>query len=61
MHRLFGDGVKDVQLPRKSLSIYPGGHTNYWDDGNEEALKTLAHALHLRGDFELKTENVSKS
>lgn len=50
MQRLFGKGVKDVELPRNSLRTYPGGHTNYWDINNEESLKKIADALHLRGD-----------
>jgi hypothetical protein len=48
--RIFGKGVKDVALSRKSLWFIPGGHTNYWDINSEASLQALANALKLRRD-----------
>lgn len=45
---LFGQGIKDIGIKRKSLWFYPGGHTNYWDTGNNEALEKIVNALNLR-------------
>jgi hypothetical protein len=48
--RLFGKGVKDIPLDRKSLWFIPGGHTHYWDEGSEASLEAITSALKLRRD-----------
>ena len=48
MQRIFGPGVRDIAVKRKSLWCYPGGHTDYWTGGkNNEALKAIVEALKL--------------
>lgn len=46
--RVFGQGVKDVPIKRKSLWFMPGGHTKYWDkmDANN-AIKQIVEAMQL--------------
>lgn len=48
MQRLFGKGVRDIEIPHKSLWFYPGGHTSYWNGkiGNQ-AIKEIVNALNL--------------
>jgi len=48
MRRLFGKGVKDLPIARKSLWLYPGGHTNYWEGvkGNK-ALEAIVRFMNL--------------
>ena len=48
--RLFGKGVMDVTIPRRSLWFLPGGHTNYWDKESSASLEAIARALRLRED-----------
>lgn len=60
MKRLFGKGVKDEVVPRKSVKFYPGGHTHYWDRDSKEALQKILEALHLRCNVEPKPEAVSE-
>ncbi|OCX54259.1 hypothetical protein BEL04_08355 [Mucilaginibacter sp. PPCGB 2223] len=49
MQRIFGKGIVDIPVPRKSFWAYPGGHTEYWDkaDGHNQALRELTQALKL--------------
>lgn len=48
MQRLFGKGVKDISIKRKTFWLYPSGHTNYWDGVEEnEALKKIVEAMKL--------------
>lgn len=46
-NRLFGKGVKDVEIYKKSLiPILPKGHTNYWDSEKDNlALEAIAKAI----------------
>lgn len=48
--RLFGEGVKDIPIDRKSWWIVPGGHTKYWDQGSDESLEAITLAMRLRKD-----------
>ncbi|NUN99082.1 MAG: hypothetical protein HUU01_00550 [Saprospiraceae bacterium] len=48
MQRLFGKGVKDESIVRKSLWFFPGGHTNYWDFDNKASLSKIVEALRLK-------------
>lgn len=46
--RIFGRGVKDLEVKRKGLWLLPGGHTNYWDAVKDnEALGCIASAIGL--------------
>ncbi|OKS86723.1 alpha/beta hydrolase [Mucilaginibacter polytrichastri] len=48
MQRVFGKGVKDISVKRKSLWCYPGGHTEYWTGGKpNQALEEIVNALKL--------------
>ena len=47
MQRIFGKGLTDNPIPRKSLWFWPGGHTNYWDIGSP-ALRKITEALKLQ-------------
>jgi hypothetical protein len=48
MQRIFGKGIKDICIPRKSPWFYPGGHTCYWDKTDKNnALKEIVAALRL--------------
>lgn len=46
MKRLFGDGIKDVEIKRKRSFIIPSGHTNYWDM-DESSVKEICNAMRL--------------
>ena len=47
--RIFGKGVKDVEVERKSIGILPDGHTNYWDAiKDNKALPFIAAAIGFR-------------
>ncbi len=48
MQRLFGPGVRDIFVKRKSIWFFPGGHTSYWNRDSEASLATIVKALHLR-------------
>jgi hypothetical protein len=48
MQRLFGPGVRDISVKRKSIWFFPGGHTSYWSRTSEASLATIVNALHLR-------------
>jgi hypothetical protein len=48
--RIFGSGVKDCEIPRSSIWLLPGGHTNYWDKESEASLDAIVKALRLRTD-----------
>lgn len=47
MQRIFGKGVEDIAIPRKSPWFYPGGHTDYWSKEKQNALKEIVDALKL--------------
>ncbi len=48
MRRVFGSGIRDIAIPRKSLWIYPGGHTGYWDENDKQnALEQIVQAMRL--------------
>jgi hypothetical protein len=65
MKRIFGSGVKEIVLPRKSLWFFPGGHTAYWDiKDNKGALEKIVEALRLDIRFpetDSETNNISRS
>lgn len=47
--RIFGKGIKDIEVPRKGYILVPGGHTNYWDnDKTNHALAEIAKAIGFR-------------
>lgn len=48
--RIFGNGVKDIEIARRStIPILPGGHTNYWDAiEDNQALGHIAAAIGLK-------------
>lgn len=48
MQRVFGKGVKDLVVKRKSAWFYPGGHTHYWDTKDKDnALREIVEAMKL--------------
>ncbi|MGQ2981882.1 hypothetical protein [Flavobacterium sp.] len=48
MKRIFGKGMSDIPIRRKSTWFYPGGHTAYWKGGKKnEALEAIVTALKL--------------
>ncbi len=48
MTRIFGKGIKDICIQRKSLWILPGGHTKYWDKSDSQnALTLIVNAMQL--------------
>lgn len=61
MRRLFGKGVKDISIARKSLWFYPGGHTNYWAGvkGNK-ALEEIVKAMQLNSGW-TTSQNVDET
>ncbi|HRI20283.1 MAG TPA: hypothetical protein PLA68_04995 [Panacibacter sp.] len=47
--RIFKNGIKDIEVPRKGPFFLPGGHTNYWDNEKDnEALAQIAKAIGFR-------------
>ena len=47
--RVFGTGVKDIEIPRKGYWFLPSGHTNYWDaKPDNQALQEIARAMGFR-------------
>jgi hypothetical protein len=49
MKRKFGNGVLDIEKPRKGFFLFPGGHTDYWNLGDKRnALKEIVAAMKLR-------------
>jgi hypothetical protein len=49
MKRKFGNGIKDIEKPRKGFFLFPGGHTEYWDlKDKNNALKEIVDAMQLR-------------
>ncbi|MBK9425800.1 MAG: hypothetical protein IPN54_17065 [Bacteroidetes bacterium] len=48
--RIFGQGVRDIEIKKKSYFFYPSGHTMYWNMKNIESLKKITKALKLRFD-----------
>jgi hypothetical protein len=44
---MFGKGVRDMYIKRKSPWFYPGGHTHYWDIKSEESLRSIVNAMRL--------------
>lgn len=50
MTRKFGQGIKDIEIPRRSPWFFPGGHTDYWnpdDKKNNGALRKILEAMQL--------------
>jgi hypothetical protein len=48
MQRKFSNGIKDVEVPRKSVWFYPGGHTDYWNvKDKQNALDEIVRAMNL--------------
>ncbi|MCX2484627.1 hypothetical protein [Pedobacter sp. MR2016-24] len=46
--RVFGTGIADIKIDRKSLWCYPGGHTDYWTPGKDkQALIKIVSAMSL--------------
>jgi hypothetical protein len=51
MQRKFKNGIKDVEIPRKSIWFYPGGHTDYWNiKDKQNALSEIIKAMCLNPD-----------
>lgn len=47
---LFGKAINDIEVKRKSLWFYPGGHTSYWNISSKNAIDKITKALRLRVD-----------
>lgn len=48
MQRIFGNGVKDIAISRKSPWFFPGGHTDYWNSKSKNsALKAIVESMGL--------------
>jgi hypothetical protein len=56
--RVFGKGIKDVVIPRRSLWFLPGGHTGYWNSKSKKSLEAIAEALKLRPDNNPTLEDI---
>lgn len=46
VQRLFGAGVRDTRIERKSPWFLPGGHTDYWHD--KQAMDVVLKAMRLK-------------
>lgn len=48
MQRKFKNGIKDIEIPRKSPWFFPGGHTEYWNlDDKQNAISEIIRAMKL--------------